>query len=576
MKRKRSVRFQIFYQNIGIIFLRAILIGISFILLSGCSKKNQTQYEFDLSVLPKGRPETAIEIEWESWEVGAEEDPFDGKSAPYAWFRNEIEYLFNVSIKPMNYKEEFIIDPTEITLPSEYADIGSSMAGVYHLYEKGIIREIPLKMIHAAMPEYSRLIIEEYPAKWNMLYPSPDNADAVLGLVGYRVPAHLLNGSAFAVRKDWAEKIGYYFEEYEEERIRVHPELPIYWVNHDFTIEEFEKLLVAFQNGSILGDFASPVIPFDGGPLMAAGTEGCFGLTVGPVIENGRLTMGEISKGFYDYIVLMQKWHKLGLFKQGVTAHAQDENKDRVAVYPITLISLDNSESFNSPPINLLTPEDIEAGAEVIIFPPPIGPNGNRAWIWSAVETVYQTWPGAVRCINRNVDDEKLYRILQILEYMNFTDEKTRIYAEYGKPGVHFDWEGEPWESKPIPRRVEDVLEGYPEYGGFDPWMRWKLFSNDRPAWIFPAHLRGFLFDQDLANKLEKERPKPAKIDYLNDPEIAELKTAYGMPLYVKKMRFFDEVVFEDLEIEDEWPRYVKDWLSSGGQALLEAYKKIP
>ena len=543
-----------------------VFIGLS--LLAGCSKGVQDESNFDWSVFLKSHPYDLINIDWERW-------GFNSINVDKAWFQKEIEGMLNVAIVPIRIEREFIENPRQISKLTELPDIWSPISGVYSLYENGIIRGIPIKMIQAAMPEYSRLVAEKYPEKWKMLHPSPDREGEVLGIKGYSETLGLLSSTAFAVRKDWAEQIGYYFDEYDEQKIKIHPHLPIYWINHDFTIEEFENLLVSFLNGNINKAFSFTVIPYDGHAFNGNGIEGCFGLTVGPVIEDRRLTMGQISESYYDYVSLMQKWFQLGLYREDISAYNTERNYYKVAVHPVTLLTVGEPQFDKSPPNNLLTAEDIEAGAEVVVFPPPIGPKGDRAWISAFVEDALQNSSAPGFCISRSVDDEKLFRILQVLEYVNFGNEQTPILAEFGKPGVHFDWEGEPWESQPMRRKAEDIPDNYPQFGGFGIQLTWRL-TTSRPVWSYPPHLRDLLLDQNLSQKIERERPKPAKIDYYNDPELSQIKTDLVQKLRRHKREFFNNVVYKDLDIEEEWPRYVSDWLSSGGQGLLEAFKKIP
>jgi hypothetical protein len=86
--------------------------------------------------------------------------------------------------------------------------------------------------------------------------------------------------------------------------------------------------------------------------------------------------------------------------------------------------------------------------AQVVVIPPPVGSTGIQgARAGNPIGPL-----GYDRAtISKKASDEKMAKILQIIDWMRCGSIENWVGSYYGKPFVHFTWEGLPWQSKAVP-----------------------------------------------------------------------------------------------------------------------------
>ena len=463
---------------------------------------------------------------------------------------------------------------------------GSSKGKPYDLYENGLIRGMPKEMVRANMPHMTKTLDEHYPLIWQMMFENQENADEWLSIstlaAAKEVPPYMVT-----TRVDWARKVGIEFPGYEEKKIRLNNDNTIFYYPEDLTIDWLERLLVAYRDGDPDGNGKIDTIPWGGDKdfyWMWLGVDGGYGWTWGPVIENGELTSGEISNSFKEWCKLAAKWYGMGLIDKEFATNDRTKLFEKVEAGIVAAVHanmgyIDQGWAANRPPNSLVYEEKVAEGAEAICLPPIIGPIGERAW---RTENPVPGSPQNVCMAGTQVSDEKLEVILQILDYVGW-DPEYYVESRWGLEGVHFDWEGEPGETRVIPRAWEDIPDGYPKIGVWPSRAAMATLKSDmkytQPLWVGK-------FTQEWLIPNASKVDIPIRFDLFNDPRIAEVKSEVGASLSTfwrtgsgidaMVQEFYAKAMVGEIDIDEAWDEYVAKWRKAGGDKLIEAYKLMP
>jgi hypothetical protein len=139
---------------------------------------------------------------------------------------------------------------------------------------------------------------------------------------------------------------------------------------------------------------------------------------------------------------------------------------------------------------------------------------------------------------------------------------------------VHFDWEGEPWNSKPISRKPEDVPAGYTKQG----------FASIYPPFYTSERIK-FVYTRDLANfadyflnapRGQAQSYRSARFDIKGETGLTDVNRRYGETLNTLYNEFFFKSVTGEIDPAAEWDNYVSQWRSNGGDELLAELAKAP
>ena len=177
--------------------------------------------------------------------------------------------------------------------------------------------------------------------------------------------------------------------------------------------------------------------------------------------------------------------------------------------------------------------------------------------------------------IGSKVTDEKLAKILQVIDDIEFGDDEVWLQHRYGKPGVHFDWQGEPWKSMPITRKPEDVPEGYSKQGG---WFTSypPVYTTSRLKFIFHTRMAEYFQNWVLAPAGQEHALRAYREDTFNETNLREVNQQYGETLNTMHNEFYMQAVIGEVNIDAEWDAYVEKWLASGGKEYLAELEKAP
>ena len=494
-----------------------------------------------------------------------------------SWFIQEVEQKLNVRIKPNGIDTNDGEKVSVMLAAGEFPDVGTTWSLMpLQGYEEGVYRPIPLSMIREHMPNYTKLIDNEYPVIWEM-WLNPDNDDerlcisGIYELLGY--PTWMI-----AFRADWARKVGVEIPNYEN-KIPLDNENRTFFVDGKVDLDWLENLLVAFKNGDPDGNGKNDTIPWGANSTeywSFGALTGSFGLPLFMYAPSGNDTLPiYIHPNYKEYLKLLARWYSKGLIDNEFLNLGVEKAWDKIKFgnVGVAVVDATGAGSENQPPSLFASLDDVSSGAEVVVMPGPYGPDGIRGTNQNG--HLGAAHPYYVSCVNADVDDEKLAKILEIYDFFMFGEDKDWVHGQYGKEGVHFDWEGKPWESKPIARNPEDVPAGYPTVG---------KFGTNYPNALLKSRIK-FVLDEKTAEFLDSYLMQPEgqsliiknhRFDIKNETRYEELVREYGATLGPIVGEFYAKAITGEIDIDAEWDEHVKTWMDNGGAELVVELNKAP
>ena len=493
-----------------------------------------------------------------------------------SWFADELEERFNV-ILTLDGVADNDKDKTNVMIASgELPDV-FTFGVPLELYDERLTRTIPEAMIRENMPNYSKLL-DSMPLGW-LQHRSPDNENEYIALTGFADHTNL-NMSYHAFRKDWADAVGIDVPNYEAEKVPLDSIPKVYFLDESLPISWFEELLVAFRDGDPDGNGKNDTIPYGASNnvrwswtnLLAA-----FNVAFGyNLMEDGELKEWNIADGYKDFLSLMNKWFEMKIIDQEFATIPVTKSWEKGQAGQLGMVQFDaygiranGVERWG--PDSLATNEEAAAGVEVVVVPPPLGPDGTGGGrIYSPISPIaYQL------TVHADVDDAKLAKILQIVDYIRATpDDETWVKSVFGKEGVHFTWEGEAWNSKAVRTPEDQVEEGYSDLGMF-PWHRPQFVPSSKFTYMYHPELRDF-YTWMAAGAGRRFAIGPYRFDIANETNIREVNRQYGSTMNTIRDEFMYKAITGEIDIDAEWDSYVKNWLDNGGSDLLAEYAKAP
>ena len=497
------------------------------------------------------------------------------------WFIGELEEKLGVKIIPNGVSPNDSEKVPIMLSAGEFPDAGYVHSLPKELYREGVIRGIPKGMIRQHMPSYSRMLDTEYPIGWS-LDTNPDNENEVLTIQG--VQAFTDTGLFYLnFRNDWAANVGMNLPDYDRIKRSLDRFDRVYYYEKDLTLDWFEDLLVAFKNGDPDGNGKIDTIPF--GAFNSKGWSwapiaGAFGVSFRyhhNLMEEGELTYWSISQGYKDFLKLLARWYEMGLIDK------EFASLDRTKAYAKTVNGLVGAVAaninypgmfyaMNRPPNSMVPDDELGTGAESVIIPPVVGPAGHFG------TGAYEAYAGIGTRngfkVNSEVNDEKLAVILQILDYMIYGEDENWIMSQFGQPGVHFDWEGEPWNSTPLPKKESEITAD-PKDGYFGTYYPDGSTTN-RIRFTHPKHMAEFYQQYLLAPPGQRYAIRTHRYDILSETNLSQVLLDHGETLNTLTDEFFLQGILGQIDIDAEWDAYVRRWRNNGGSLLLAELAKAP
>lgn len=456
----------------------------------------------------------------------------------------------------------------------EWPDCGPATLNVLDGYNQGVFRSIPIDMLREYAPEYVKLM-DRYPIGW-LTNRNPDNEDEVLAINGVATNT-TINMWYPTTRIDYIRNVGMDMEGYDAGKFPMDEFGEVHFYDIDVTMNWLEDLLYAYRDGDpdgngVDGDVipmgASNNITRSWAPLL-----GAYGVMYnGNRMVNGELLTYHIDPGFRDFLIKMSSWYENGLIDTEFPTLNHSKHWDKIKTGQVAFSCeqatyAGQTWAMNRPPNTWVSDEDFEAGAETVIFWPPVGPNGDQGAPRYGALPVRYNW-----VVYGHVSDAKLAKILEVINW-RATDEGFAAY-QAGKAGVHYDWEGEPYNSRQIPRDPEDIPEGYSKDGGISPYP--PFYTVERQSIIQPPQLAKWYQNYALSDKGMEIAIRPYRYDFLGSQELRDIYEMYGETLSTMFNELFFQGITGQIDVAAEWDGYVEKWRKAGGDKLLAATEELP
>ena len=209
--------------------------------------------------------------------------------------------------------------------------------------------------------------------------------------------------------------------------------------------------------------------------------------------------------------------------------------------------------------------------AKAVMTNQPIGKDGTHVGYAKSAGALPIDAKNIMFMVKRGTPDEKLAKILQMVEYMNY-DKTGRIYVHFGWPGEHFNWAGEPWASYAVPtdKFHRGGSTGILTYS----YMHWYRDLHVT-HYINPEHqpLMKFFYADGEGARIAV----PAyREDVFKESKYSDLWAQYGGALNTIRDEFVWEAITKNMDIDSRWDAYVKTWLGAGGKQIHDELEKMP
>ncbi|WP_262679823.1 ABC transporter substrate-binding protein [Paenibacillus sp. J5C2022] len=482
-----------------------------------------------------------------------------------------IEQKFNVKLSnrkiDINNKEQ-----RNLMLASgEMPDI-SFMDTPVKLYNDAVTRSIPKEMIEQYAPNYAKMLDEE-PTGW--LVNQIEGKDGeYYALTGYKEDwDNLIWGQVY--RLDWMEKLGI---EPKGELVPVGDSgglERIFFSKEAFTLEEeqamFERFVQDDPDGNNKMDTFG-LLMNNSDASWAMNTEaGAFGFGWDYNLEeDGQVTGYAISQSYKAFLKHMAQLYQKGLLDPEFTTlnRAKSWEKFAAGKYGAAQVQVQAAGlmpfTFNRPPGNLVQKDP---AAKFLFTPPPIGPDGRQG---SAAYRPVDGF-GYAMVVKKDVSDEKLARILQIFDYINF-DKEGLMLSQFGDEGVDYTWEGEPYQSAVVPI---ETAEADREKQGIGYYNLSIQHGNVAAYYVNEGvtKLTELFFGSNEGRDIVY---RPYRWDYFNQTKYEDLNTTYGAQLKTVTDEFLFKSITGEVDVDAAWDDYVTSWRGSGGDDMLAELEKAP
>lgn len=507
-----------------------------------------------------------------------------------------LEEKFNVDITTMRFHQNDREKAQTLVSSGEHPDAWYVWNFHDRMYMEGAYRSIPRSMIEEEMPNYVDAMNEIGAAGW-AYFLAPGMADEYWAIPRFQQQfGKEGNGAQHYLRYDWLERVGMtdFFDTVDQSPDNK-PDT-FYWAKDVYDIDDFESVLAAFRDRLDFGDDRVRVpYGFTGDQTQAFMFRAslvlyAYGLnnkvsydydgdTVPPY--GGELVMDGNCPCFREATKRLQKWYEEGYIDQELPAVSFQQSKDRIAsgVYGVCSSCSGpvgwNWRDGNNPgeAFTAIREDD----AKWMAFT-GLSHNGTYRTKYNNAALPFGSRVVAYT-VNRNVSDEKLRRLLQIYDYVNF-DPEGRILASSpgGLEGVHWDWDGEPDRSNPIalansPRKA---LEGWTfENVGGHYFTHQTFPARYAVTRAQNAHHQAWI-DHYFTGPGQQFSLPPYREDVFNQTEYTRIAGEKTAALWTIRDEFyFKAMTNADFDVDAEWPAYVERYLNAGAQELLDELNKL-
>ena len=427
-----------------------------------------------------------------------------------------------------------------------------------------LIRTIPKEMVE----KYCPLLLNYYdenPLIYKMVL-NPENEEEFLYLAGltFQFVDYYLPGDCY--RYDWIENLGI--------DLGVNVEQVsdrLYVADNGIELSKFAEIMDGFVNKDPDGNGKNDTLGATA-PDWGVGNIGQFYSAYGFAKEinnvNGRAEHSYAMEEYKEFLKGFQDLYARNLIDPEIISLdrtlAWDKINTGAAGYWLTSINTLNSWAVDRPPLTLF---DRDPNAKILITP-GIRPDGGE------VRAAVNPTPAYGRFfVNRDVDDEKLAKILQFFNYSILGNGDKEIVASlfFGEKDVDWKWD----EAKETPIKINNLNSGdkgtwsFSQFGQTEEVTQWigeeELFRAGGKYWSA----------KDGGSWL-KWQHRPYKEDLANETKYGDIfqKIRGDLDAYVSNYR--TQAILGQIDIDSTWDSYLAELDRLGYNTMMDELEKIP
>lgn len=430
----------------------------------------------------------------------------------------------------------------------DFINYGGNPAALYNL---GVIREIPRESIEQHYPHIVSEVekLDNVGQAWN---------DVMIDGEVYAIPNVNITvqaRSALVTRADWMQAVGAQVPSDTFEYAR--------YSDGGWTLDQLEDLLYAYRHDDPDGNGRKDTYGLGHGYANSqglgqdkfSGVMGAYGVRYGSWQEvDGKLVWSHVSDGYRQALLTLADWYQKEIIDPEFLL---DKRAELAKKYSNDLLGayFGNNrwiQSLADTPVGQLIARVPEA-QPVYIYDLK-GPDG-QGWSGAWSRPSFGTKPK----IGRDTSDEKMVKILQILQRVH-TDEELYLFNFYGREGEHWHFNEEGFvvahkEFQTGEARAELGLVGYHQGHLIDTFnIKFRLNSERYVPWYLGSLKEG-LYDMLY---------KPIAAEH--DQEFRQTRGDLGG----MEQEFYYKAITGELDINAEWDGYVKQWMDAGGAKITE------
>lgn len=423
------------------------------------------------------------------------------------------------------------------------------------MYEQELVRTIPRDMVEYYCPKLIEYY-DEYPLLYEQTL-NPENPDEFLNLTGltFQFVDYYLPGDFY--RYDWIQNLG---------------------IDPGVNVEQVSDRLYVADDGIELSKFIEIMDGFVNGDPNRSGANDTVGATA-PSLDVGQFYSAyNLHRDINDVDGEAEQYYATEEYKEFLKGFADlyaknlidpeiisndrtlawDKVNTGVAGYWITSTNALNSWAVDRPPLTILD-RDPEA---TILVTPGIKPDGGE------VQAITNPSPAYGRFfVNASVEDDKLAKILQFLNYTLFGDGDKDVLASlfYGEKGVDWDWN----EEGDRPVKINTLNSGdkgtwsFSQFGQTKEVTKWsgeeELFQAGGKYWS--AGEDGIWM---------KWQHIPYKADLSNTTEYGDIQQEISSDLDAYTASYRTQAVMGKIDVDATWDDYLAELDRLGYNEMMD------
>ncbi len=430
--------------------------------------------------------------------------------------------------------------------------------------EQELIRSIPREMVEKYCPGLIECY-EENPLIYKMVL-DPDNEEVFTHLVGltFQFVDYYLPGDYY--RYDWIENLGI--------DLGVNVEQVsdrLYVADDGIELSKFMEIMDAFVNqdpdGNGLNDTLGATAP-DWRVGQIGQFYSAYGFTKDINNVDGRAEQSYAMEEYKKFLKGFQQLYARNLIDPEIISNdrtlAWDKVNTGAAGYWISSTNALNSWAVDRPPLTLL---ERDPNAKILATP-GLKPDGGE------VRAVVNPTPAYGKFfVNANVDDKKLAKILEFLNYSIFGGGDRDITAclFFGEKDVDWKWD----EAGEMPVKLNKLNSGdkgtwsFSQFGQTKEVTKWvgeeELFMAGEKYWSAGAD--GLWL---------KWQHRPYKADLANETDYEQIfqEIRGDLDAYVASYR--TQALLGQIDVDSTWDSYLAELDRLGYNRMMDELEKIP